>query len=223
MVIKMGILLLLIVLLPLIAQIGVKSNYSKYTKQKNGLKMNGYEVATKILEMNNLAYVKVNKTGGLLSDHYNPANKTVNLSSEIYESNSIAAIAVAAHEVGHAIQDKELYQPMVLRSKLVPVVNFASRASSVILILGLILEIGGLIDLAILLLTVSLLFQLITLPVEFNASERAKEQLKKCGFIQDKDTKGVSKMLKAAAFTYVATFLASALQIVRLVMATRDR
>ncbi len=219
----MGILLLLIVLLPLMAQIGVKNNYSKYTKIKNGLGMNGYEVATKILEMNNLSNVKVGKTGGLLSDHYNPTNKTVNLSSEIYEGQSIAAIAVAAHEVGHAIQDKELYQPMVVRAKLVPVVNFASRASSIILVIGFILELGGLIDLAILLLCVSLLFQLITLPVEFNASERAKEQLKKCGFIQDSDTKGVSKMLKAAAYTYVATFLASALQVIRLVMATRDR
>ena len=216
-------LLLLIVLLPLIAQIGVKNNYSKYTKVKNGLGMNGYEVATKILEMNNLSNVKVTKTGGLLSDHYNPTIKTVCLSNEIYDGQSIAAIAVAAHEVGHAIQDKELYQPMVARTKLVPVVNFASRASSVILILGFILELGGLIDLAILLLCVSLLFQLITLPVEFNASERAKEQLKKCGFIQDKDTKGVSKMLKAAAFTYVATFLASALQVLRLIMATRRK
>ena len=219
----MEILLLLIVLLPLIAQIGVKSKYSKYTKEQNGLGMNGYEVATKILEMNNLTNVKVAKTGGLLSDHYNPTNKTVYLSNEIYDKQSIAAIAVAAHEVGHAIQDKEMYQPMVVRSKLVPVVNFASRASSVVLILGIILELAGLIDLAILLLCVSLLFQLVTLPVEFDASERAKDQLKKCGFIQDKDTNGVSKMLKAAAFTYVATFLASALQVIRLIMITRDR
>lgn len=219
----MTILLLLIVLLPLIAQIGVKSNYSKYTKIKNGLGLNGYQVASKILEMNNLSNVKITKTSGLLSDHYNPTNKTVNLSNEIYEGQSIAAIAVAAHEVGHAIQDKELYQPMVARSKLVPIVNLASKASSVILILGLILELSGLIDLAILLLCVSLLFQLITLPVEFNASERAKNQLKNCGFIQDQDTKGVSKMLKAAAFTYVATFLASALQVIRLIMATRRK
>ena len=112
---------------------------------------------------------------------------------------------------------------MVIRSKLVPAVNFSAKASSIILVIGVILGATGLIDLAILLLCVSLLFQLITLPVEFNASERAKEELKKCGYIQDKDTKGVSKMLKAAAFTYVATFLASALEVVRLVMATRDR
>lgn len=219
----MYILLLLIVFLPIIAQISVQSNYKKYTKQKNGLGLNGYEVATKILEMNNLSNVKVNKVNGTLSDHYNPTNKSVNLSTSIYESQSIAAIAVAAHEVGHAIQDKELYQPMVLRSKLVPIVNFSSRISSIILVIGIILEFGGLIDLAILLLCVSLLFQFITLPVEFNASERAKDELKKCGFIQDQDTKGISKMLKSAAFTYVATFLASALQVIRLVMATRDR
>ena len=218
----MDILLIIIIILPLIAQIMVKSKYSKYTKEQNSLGLTGYDVAKKILEMNNLSNVTIGKTGGLLSDHYNPTNKTVNLSAGIYEGKSIASIAVAAHEVGHAIQDKELYQPMVVRSKLVPAVNFSSRASSIILAIGIILGFGGLIDLTILLLCVSLLFQLITLPVEFNASERAKEELKKCGYIQDKDTKGVSKMLKAAAFTYVATFLASALQVIRLFMATRD-
>ena len=219
----MDILLIIIVVLPLIAQIMVKSKYSKYTKENNSLGLTGYDVAKKILEMNNLSNITVGKTPGLLSDHYNPANKSVILSKDIYEWKSIAAIAVAAHEVGHAIQDKELYQPMVIRSKLVPAVNFSAKASSIILVIGVILGATGLIDLAILLLCVSLLFQLITLPVEFNASERAQEELKKCGYIQDKDTNGVSKMLKAAAFTYVATFLASALEVVRLVMATRER
>ena len=219
----MDILLIIIVVLPLIAQIMVKSKYSKYTKENNSLGLTGYDVAKKILEMNNLSNITVGKTPGLLSDHYNPTNKSVILSKDIYEGKSIAAIAVAAHEVGHTIQDKELYQPMVIRSKLVPAVNFSAKASSIILVIGVILGATGLIDLAILLLCVSLLFQLITLPVEFNASERAQEELKKCGYIQDKDTKGVSKMLKAAAFTYVATFLASALEVVRLVMATRDR
>lgn len=219
----MDILLIIIVVLPLIAQIMVKSKYSKYTKENNSLGLTGYDVAKKILEMNNLSNITVGKTPGLLSDHYNPTNKSVILSKDIYEGKSIAAIAVAAHEVGHAIQDKELYQPMVIRTKLVPAVNFSAKASSIILVIGVILGATGLIDLAILLLCVSLLFQLITLPVEFNASERAQEELKKCGYIQDKDTKGVSKMLKAAAFTYVATFLASALEVVRLVMATRDR
>lgn len=219
----MDILLIIIVVLPLIAQIMVKSKYSKYKKENNSLGLTGYDVAKKILEMNNLSNITVGKTPGLLSDHYNPTNKSVILSKDIYEGKSIAAIAVAAHEVGHAIQDKELYQPMVIRSKLVPAVNFSAKASSIILVIGVILGATGLIDLAILLLCVSLLFQLITLPVEFNASERAQEELKKCGYIQDKDTKGVSKMLKAAAFTYVATFLASALEVVRLVMATRDR
>lgn len=219
----MDILLIIIVVLPLIAQIMVKSKYSKYTKENNSLGLTGYDVAKKILEMNNLSNITVGKTPGLLSDHYNPTNKSVILSKDIYEGKSIAAIAVAAHEVGHAIQDKELYQPMVIRTKLVPAVNFSAKASSIILVIGVILGATELIDLAILLLCVSLLFQLITLPVEFNASERAQEELKKCGYIQDKDTKGVSKMLKAAAFTYVATFLASALEVVRLVMATRDR
>ena len=128
----MDILLIIIVVLPLIAQIMVKSKYSKYTKENNSLGLTGYDVAKKILEMNNLSNITVGKTPGLLSDHYNPTNKSVILSKDIYEGKSIAAIAVAAHEVGHAIQDKELYQPMVIRTKLVPAVNFSAKASSII-------------------------------------------------------------------------------------------
>lgn len=215
--------LLVIILLPLIAQGSIKSKYTKYTRVNNSINITGEEAAKQILMKNGLTDVKVVKTVGFLSDHYNPVTKTVALSDSIYSGKSIASVAVAAHEVGHAIQHKEAYSFLTFRTKLIPVVNFASQASSVILVLGLFLGATGLIDLAILLLCISLLFQLVTLPVEFNASERAKVQLEKIGLITDKDTTGVKKMLSAAAFTYVASFLASALQIARLVLMTRDR
>lgn len=215
--------LLVIILLPLIAQGSIKSKYSKYTRINNSINITGEEVAKQILKKNGLSDVKVIRTTGFLSDHYNPTTKTVALSDSIYSGQSIASVAVAAHEVGHAIQHKEAYSFLTFRTKLIPVVNFASRASSIILVLGIFLGATGLIDLAILLLCISLLFQLVTLPVEFNASERAKVQLEKIGLVTDKDTTGVKKMLSAAAFTYVASFLASALQVVRLVLMTRDR
>lgn len=173
--------------------------------------------------MNGLNNVKVGRINGSLTDHYDPRNKTISLSDGIYNSNSISACAVAAHEVGHAIQDKERYSMLVFRSKLVPVVNFTSRLSSILVFSGFIFDLFNFITIGAILLTVGLFFQLITLPVEFDASKRAKEELQKCGLIEKQDTKGATKVLKAAAFTYVAGFLASALQIVRLLLISRNR
>jgi Zn-dependent membrane protease YugP len=219
----MDILIIPIILLPLIAQWKVKSNYNKYLKKKNNINMSGAEAARKILDKNGLNNVDIIQTDGLLSDHYNPTNKTVALSKEIYTGNTIASIAVAAHEVGHAIQHKEAYSFLTFRTKMVPIVNFSSRISSIILALGFFLGYAGLIDLAIALLCISLLFQLVTLPVEFNASSRAKIQLEQIGLLAEEDTKGVHKMLSAAAFTYVASFLASALQVLRLIAMSNRR
>ena len=210
------ILMLIIIVLPLYANIKINSTYSKYSKKQNSGKLTGKEVAEKILEMNGLSNVKVGRINGSLTDHYDPRNKTISLSDGIYNSNSISACAVAAHEVGHAIQDKERYSMLVFRSKLVPVVNFTSRLSSILVF-------SGFITIGAILLTVGLFFQLITLPVEFDASKRAKEELQKCGLIEKQDTKGATKVLKAAAFTYVAGFLASALQIARLLLISRNR
>ena len=211
------IMLIIIIVLPLIAQGSVKSKYTKYMKINNSINITGEEAARQILNKNGLSNVQIIKTTGLLSDHYNPATKTIALSDSIYSGQSIASVAVAAHEVGHAIQHKEAYSFLTFRTKLVPIVNFSSRISSIILVLGLFLNAIGLINIAIILLCISLLFQLITLPVEFNASKRAKEQLEKIGLITNKDTTGVRKMLSAAAFTYVAGLFSSVLQILRLV------
>ncbi len=217
------ILMLIIIVLPLYANIKINSTYSKYSKKQNSGKLTGKEVAEKILEMNGLNNVKVGRINGSLTDHYDPRNKTISLSDGIYNSNSISACAVAAHEVGHAIQDKERYSMLVFRSKLVPVVNFTSRLSSILVFSGFIFDLFNFITIGAILLTVGLFFQLITLPVEFDASKRAKEELQKCGLIEKQDTKGATKVLKAAAFTYVAGFLASALQIVRLLLISRNR
>lgn len=217
------ILMLIIIVLPLYANIKINSTYSKYSKKQNSGKLTGKEVAEKILEMNGLSNVKVGRINGSLTDHYDPRNKTISLSNGIYNSNSISACAVAAHEVGHAIQDKERYSMLVFRSKLVPVVNFTSRLSSILVFSGFIFDLFNFITIGAILLTVGLFFQLITLPVEFDASKRAKEELQKCGLIENQDTKGATKVLKAAAFTYVAGFLASALQIARLLLISRNR
>lgn len=217
------ILMLIIIVLPLYANIKINSTYSKYSKKQNSGKLTGKEVAEKILEMNGLSNVKVGRINGSLTDHYDLRNKTISLSDGIYNSNSISACAVAAHEVGHAIQDKERYSMLVFRSKLVPVVNFTSRLSSILVFSGFIFDLFNFITIGAILLTVGLFFQLITLPVEFDASKRAKEELQKCGLIEKQDTKGATKVLKAAAFTYVAGFLASALQIARLLLISRNR
>lgn len=217
------ILMLIIILLPLYANIKINMTYSKYSKKQNSRNLTGKEVAEKILEMNGLSNVKVGQIGGSLTDHYDPRNKTISLSNDIYNNTSISACAVAAHEVGHAIQDKEKYSMLVFRTKIVPLVNFTSRLSTVFVFLGFLLEFMDLITIGAILLSVGLFFQLVTLPVEFDASNRAKEELKKCGLIEKQDTKGANKVLKAAAFTYVAGFLASALQIVRLLLISRDR
>ncbi len=211
------ILIMIILFLPLIAQFKVKHNYNKYSKIKNSVNMTGREVAQKILEMNGISYVKVNKTYGFLSDHYNPKNKMINLSEEIYESNSISAISVAAHECGHAIQHKTGYKPLKFRSSLVPIVNFSSYAGYLAIVIGALASWVELIYLGILLECVILLFELITLPVEFDASKRGLKELNN-GFLTKDEVKGAKKVLKAAAYTYVASVANTALQILRLVL-----
>lgn len=212
------ILICFILIVPLIADIKVKNNYNKYSKQNNSLGLTGKEVARRILDNNGLNYIDIVPTKGSLTDHYNPITKKINLSSSSYDSKSIAAAAIAAHEVGHAIQDKESYSFLKFRNKMVPFVNFTSRAASILIILSIFLNLIEMLDAAIILLFVGLLFQLITLPVEFDASNRAQDQLKNCGLLDKNDNKGTRKVLKAAAFTYVASFLAMAVQILRLVL-----
>ncbi len=216
------ILILLIIFIPIIAQLGIKSAYSSNSRIDNDLKITGKDVARKILDKNGLQNVEIICINGELTDHYDPRKKRVSLSTNIYNGKSISAAAVAAHEVGHAIQDKEGYFYLRLRSFLVPIVNIASHISTIFIIIGFAIEALDIANIGIYLLLIGLLFQLITLPVEFNASARAKAQLKECGLFSDENTNGTNSVLNAAAFTYVAGFLAQALQILRLVLILRD-
>jgi Zn-dependent membrane protease YugP len=177
--------------------------------------MTGYEVARKILDSNGLTDIKIVQTHGELTDHYDPRQKVIRLSNNIYSKTSISAIAVAAHEVGHALQHKEDYSFLKFRTKMVPAVNFTSNISSTLIFLGLFLQFTGLLYLSAILMLILLAFQFITLPVEFDASNRAKEQLTKLNIITAADNKGVTNVLSAAAFTYIAAFLATAFQILR--------
>lgn len=215
-------LILLIILIPLVAQLSIKSSYSRYSSIENDKKLTGKEVARMILDKNGLNNIEIYETSGELTDYYDPRKKKVVLSSNIYRGKSISSAAVAAHEVGHAIQDKEGYFFLRFRSFLVPIVNFTSHISSLFIIIGFAASAFDFIDIGIILLLVGLLFQLITLPVEFNASSKAKEQLKDIGLYSKKNINGTNSVLNAAAFTYVAGFLAEALQILRLILINRD-
>ena len=217
------IIILLIIALPLVAQIKIKLSYSKYSKKICQSGLTGKDVAEKILEKNGIGNVNIYQTSGQLTDHYDPRSKSVSLSENIYSKNSISAIAVAAHECGHAIQDNIGYSFLRLRHTLIPIVNITSTVSSVFIFLGFITEFLGLLQIGIILLSVGLVFQLITLPVEFDASRRAKIELESLGLISSDEINGTKKVLRAAALTYVAGFLASALQILRLVLMTRRR
>lgn len=220
----MDLLYLLAILIPLIAQIYVNTSYSKFRGVKNGKGLTGLDTAKKILEANGLGDMYVVETKGKLTDHYDPTRKTVRLSSEVYHGDSIASLAVAAHECGHAIQDKDGYFFMKFRSFIFPVVNLGTTFAYVLLIIGAILEIHNLIMLAIALYGLGLFFQLVTLPVEIDASKRALNNLNELGLTDNTDASGASKMLRAAAYTYVAGVLSSALEIIRLLaIFGRDR
>ena len=214
---------LLAFIIPLIAQIYVSSTYSKYKKKDNAFGLTGYDVAKKILDKNGLGNLYVVETKGTMTDHYDPTRKTVKLSSEVYHGKSIASLAIAAHECGHAIQDKEGYFFLKLRSFIYPVVSLGTKLAYIILILGLILEYMDLILVGILLVGLGLVFQVITLPVEINASKRAAKEIDAANLGNRADQSGVKEMLTSAALTYVAGVLSSALDMLRLLLIFTDR
>lgn len=216
------ILAIIVILIPLIAQIGVSSNYQKYKRVKNTKELTGYDVARKILDENGLGDIYIVETRGELTDHYDPTKKVVRLSSDIYHGKTIAAMSVAAHECGHAVQDKEGYTFMRIRSAIFPIVNVATSISYWIILLGFLFELLDLIYIGIALTCLGLLFQIVTLPVEFDASKRAGVFLKEYNLATEDESKEVKKMLGAAAMTYVAGVLASALQILRLILLARN-
>lgn len=213
-----GVLYLVGLLLVLGSQLLVSSSYSKYKKIKNKATISGFDVAREILDKNGLNDIHIVETNGNLTDHYDPSRKVVRLSKDIFHGTSIASMAVAAHECGHALQDKDGYKFMRIRAALVPTVNISTRAGYIALVIGLLFSSKNLALFGVALLAVMLLFQLVTLPVEFNASNRAKKELNKMEKVSSKEEDGVSKMLLAAALTYVASVINEALQIFRLLL-----
>ena len=207
-----------ILALPAIAQLYITSTYNKFKKKKNTEKISGFEVARKILDANGLEEIDIVSTSGTLTDHYDPSRKVVRLSQDNFDGESIAAMAVAAHECGHAIQHKEGYSLMRIRTLLVPIVNIGTSISYYIILIGFLFQILNLVYIGLALTGLGLLFQLVTLPVEINASHRAEVQLSKLGLALGNDSSGTRSVLTAAAMTYVAGVLSSALQIIRLIL-----
>lgn len=216
-------LILLSVIITLGAQIYVNSTYKKTRKIKNKKGITGAEVARTILDKNGLSNVNVVSTKGTLSDHYDPKSKVVRLSQDVYNSPSVASISVAAHECGHAIQDKNGYIFMRIRSALVPVVNFSSYAGYIAIMIGALFSLIDLIWIGIILECAILVFQLITLPVEFDASSRSLKEIKKMNILDQTEYKKGKSMLTAAAMTYVASVATTLLEILRLVLVFTNR
>ena len=228
-----GYLLFLLILLPFIAlsawaSARVNTTYSKYDRVQTRSCMTGYDTATRLMRSHGVDDILVNRVEGRLTDHYNPAKKVVNLSMSTYGSASVAAVAVAAHEVGHVMQKKSGYVPYKIRNVLVPVTNIGARLALPLVIVGVLLDLfltvtsmpvgQWLVYIGIALYGLSTLFMLVTLPVEYNASRRAKKMLIEDGILTQEELPGASKVLSAAALTYVASLLISLLYFLRFAM-----
>ena len=210
-------------LLSISAQIKVKSTFASYSQKINSRGITGAQAAAYLLRVNNINDVRIERVSGSLTDHYDPSSKVLRLSESVYGKTSIAAVGVAAHETGHAIQHAVGYGPLVLRSTLVPVANIGSSAGPVLALLGIIFSWNFLLNLGILLFGCAVLFYLVTLPVEFNASSRAVAILGKTGVMSPQELSGVKKVLSAAALTYVASALTAVANLLRLILISRDR
>ena len=211
-------LILIGLVITLASQMFINYAYSKYSKNKTKRGMTGYDVARNILDKNGLNHIDIVKVSGNLTDHYDPKRKVIRLSSVVYNNDSIASVSVAAHECGHAIQDKENYKFLKIRSKIVPSVNFVSYLGYVSIVIGIFCGISKIIWLGIFLELFIVLFQIITLPVEINASKRALKELDYSHVLNSEELSKSKIMLVAAALTYVASVLTSILQILRLVL-----
>lgn len=217
------IIIILTFIITLGAQAYINGTYRKFKKVNSKRNMTGSEVARNILDSNGLVDVEVVETSGVLSDHYDPRKKVVRLSQEVYRNSSIASISVAAHECGHAIQDSNGYTFLRIRNSIIPLVNFASSVGYIAILVGLFTSALGFLWIGILLEVVILGFQLITLPVEFNASSRALKQIEELEILDAKEKRMGKKMLRAAALTYVAAVATAVLEILRLIMIARTR
>ena len=202
----------------LIAQLLVKSRYNKYRQVANRAGLNGENIARRILDANGMSDVPVVPTKGTLTDNYNPSKRTVNLSEDIFYGTTIAGIAVAAHECGHAIQHHTNYAFLKLRMSLVPILNITSKLSYVVILLGYVLGLLRMFELGIILESVAVLFQVVTLPVEFDASRRGLQQLKSFNLFDKDELSGCKSMLTAAALTYVGAALSAIVSLLRLIL-----
>lgn len=210
-------------LLSMWAQARVNSTFSQYSRVQARAGVTADSVARSLLGLYGMANMPVNHVSGNLTDHYDPRNKTLNLSDSVYGSRSIASIGVAAHEAGHAIQHLEMYTPLVFRNTIVPVVNLATTASTPLFFVGLLMSNSLLINIGIMLFTAALIFHVVTLPVEINASSRALKLLEQTRTLAPDELAGAKKVLTAAAWTYIAAALTSALTLVRMLLISRSR
>lgn len=218
------VLLIPAILLSLYAQFKISSAYKHYSTIRSRSGLTGAQTARALLNSNGLYDVRVERIGGRLSDHYDPRTRVINLSEDVYQGNSLSSVAVAAHETGHALQHASGYFPLQLRSSFVPVANFGSGAGPMLILVGLFMpSFGWLLQLGILAFTFAVLFQLITLPVEFNASHRALLLLQEGNLLEGEEVRGARSVLNAAALTYVAAALAAVLQLARFILIARGR
>lgn len=220
---ELMIIFLLMLIIPIYASIKVNLSYKKYVKIDNEKKLTGFDVARRILDENNLGEIYVVETKGTMSDHYDPGRKTVRLSTDVYHGTSISSLAIAAHECGHAIQDKEGYTWFKIRSMIFPIINIGQKIAYVVMIIGLFLSYMNYVYAAIGFTFLGLLFELVTLPVEFDASKRAKSIVLSDGMISDGEKTGVDAVLNSTAFTYVAAVISSMLEMLYLLMQLNDR
>ncbi len=211
------------IILSFIAQAKVKSTYNKYARISNAKHITGAQAAQNVLAHYGIRDVKIECGHGKLSDHYDPRVNVIRLSPEVYSGASIAAIGIACHEAGHAAQHAQNYLPIKARNLILPVANFGSSAGVLIAILGYFLGFGILIDIGIILFAAVVVFQLVTLPIEFNASSRALKVIDETGMLQDDERVGAKKVLSAAAMTYVASLLVSLMSLIRLILRTNRR
>ncbi len=205
------------------ASANVNSTFKKYSKIPSSSGYTGFDAARRILDANGLYSIRIERVSGNLTDHYDPKAGVIRLSDSVYDNGSAAAIGVAAHEAGHAVQHATNYSPLTLRNAIIPICNIGSNLAMPLIILGIFLEMFGLCYLGIIAFGLSTFFQLITLPVEFNASKRALVALEGSGRFSDTDLKNASKTLRAAALTYVAALAVSLANLLRLVMLVNRR
>lgn len=210
-------------ILAMVAQSRVKSTYQRYLKVQSYRGMTGLEVAQSILNRNGISDVRVEMVGGIMSDHYDPRAKAVRLSKAVYSGTSIAALSIAAHEVGHAMQHANGYVPLTLRTAILPVASFGSQGAFFLVFIGLFFNSTFMMDIGIWFFIAAVLFQFLTLPVEFNASSRAIVQLSENNFLYEDEVVGAKKMLNAAAMTYVAATAVAIGQLIRLLVLRNSR